>query len=408
MELKERRKCKRFKKEEDDMLRKAVETYGAGNWFVIAEQIPGRTYRQCHERWIKHLDPDINKSPWTSEEDQQLIKLQGKLGNKWAMIARHFKGRTDIQIRDECKFLQKRKIALEKAQKQTKLYQQNPQLYQVPTTVQKHQKQKKVYQPNPQSIQAASQTRKIKEYNTWASEEDDILRKAVETYGTGNWPKVAEQIPGRTARQCRERWKGFVDPNIKQDPWTPEEDQRLMWLYGILGGKWAMIAKQIKGRTDKQIKCRYRILQGKNTAFENAQEQTKLYQPNPQPIQQSVVPQTKRQFVIPQIKQQPVVPQTSTSQPLDSMPSGQSSQVESFSDVYDNVSNEINFVFKPSDNLFDGLDYTNGFSGGPFNETDTLSPLLTDATNDLDSVFEPSDNLFDGLDYTNGFRGGPF
>ena len=41
----------RFSQEEDDQLRRLVEANGIKNWSLIAEQMPGRTARQCRERW---------------------------------------------------------------------------------------------------------------------------------------------------------------------------------------------------------------------------------------------------------------------------------------------------------------------------------------------------------------------
>ena len=32
----------------------------------------------------------------------------------------------------------------------------------------------------------------------------------------------------------RERWHNQLDPNIRKDPWTPEEDQRLLMAYQVL------------------------------------------------------------------------------------------------------------------------------------------------------------------------------
>lgn len=36
----------------------------------------------------------------------------------------------------------------------------------------------------------------------WTDEELEQLRKALREYGT-NWPKIAEQIPGKTSQQCK-------------------------------------------------------------------------------------------------------------------------------------------------------------------------------------------------------------
>ena len=137
-----------------------------------------------------------------------------------------------------------------------------------------------------------------KENRRWTQEEDDMLRKAVETYGLENWPKVAEQIPNRTHRQCYDRWKYFLDPNINTNPWTPEEVQQLIELHKIYGDKWAMIARQFKGRTYLQIKHKWTSLRRKEAALKETREQTKVYQRNLQLIQPT--PQTTQQPVMPQ------------------------------------------------------------------------------------------------------------
>ena len=61
-------------------------------------------------------------------------------------------------------------------------------------------------------------------------------------------------LNGRTGKQCRERWLNHLDPSIRKDAWTPEEDSLLLRLHTTHGNSWAKIAKEMPGRTDNAIK----------------------------------------------------------------------------------------------------------------------------------------------------------
>jgi hypothetical protein len=41
------------------------------------------------------------------------------------------------------------------------------------------------------------------------------------------WALVAAELPGKTGQQCAQRWRHKVNPNIKKEKWTPEEDAQV-------------------------------------------------------------------------------------------------------------------------------------------------------------------------------------
>jgi len=89
-----------WSREEDHKLVELVNKYGIQDWSVIAEQMPGKTGNQCSQRWHKALDPKIIKGKWTETEDELLVALVQTHGKKWKYIAGFIPGRTGKQCRD--------------------------------------------------------------------------------------------------------------------------------------------------------------------------------------------------------------------------------------------------------------------------------------------------------------------
>ncbi len=66
-----------------------------------------------YSRWHNHLNPLINKNPWTNEENLRLFILHQHFGNKWAEIAKYFNGRSDNSIKNHWNSSMKKKFHLE-------------------------------------------------------------------------------------------------------------------------------------------------------------------------------------------------------------------------------------------------------------------------------------------------------
>ncbi len=118
--------------------------------------------------------------------------------------------------------------------------------------------------------------------------QDALLLRCVAKHGPKNWSLIARSIPGRTGKSCRlrcgrvlraglgsweptaaglhasgstfladcrrssrpktRRWLNQLNPNVKKDPFSGEEDAIIMAAHTLFGNKWASISKLLVGR----------------------------------------------------------------------------------------------------------------------------------------------------------------
>ena len=71
------------------------------------------------------------------------------------------------------------------------------------------------------------------------------------------WTNVADWLPGRIEKQCRERWHNHLNPWIKKGAWSHEEELILYLLNREKKNKWAEIAQELEFRSDNTIKNRW-------------------------------------------------------------------------------------------------------------------------------------------------------
>ncbi|KAL7713953.1 Trichome differentiation protein GL1 [Entamoeba marina] len=106
---KKRKKGTPWEIEEDHQLIEAVALFGTKHWVQIAQYIGTRNRKQCRERYINHINPSIDKKPWSEHEDFLVLQQYKLYGNKWGEINKSLKGRTARSIKNRYKLLEFKK-----------------------------------------------------------------------------------------------------------------------------------------------------------------------------------------------------------------------------------------------------------------------------------------------------------
>ena len=111
---------------------------------------------------------------------------------------------------------------------------------------------------NTQHHTAAASTARKPEKAKWSQQEDSVLQQAVSMHDGKNWKSIASFLKGKTEVQCLHRWTKVLNPSLTKGPWTEEEDRLVVELVEKHGAKkWSLIAQNLPGRIGKQCRERW-------------------------------------------------------------------------------------------------------------------------------------------------------
>jgi hypothetical protein len=86
--------------DEDEKLVKGIERYGT-RWSLVASVVQTRNSDQCAKRWTDTLNPAIDRTTWSSEADERLLRAVEEHGKVWTKIVKtYFPGRTGLSAKN--------------------------------------------------------------------------------------------------------------------------------------------------------------------------------------------------------------------------------------------------------------------------------------------------------------------
>ncbi|GLJ47520.1 hypothetical protein SUGI_1003450 [Cryptomeria japonica] len=89
----------------------------------------------------------------------------------------------------------------------------------------------------------------------WTAQEDFILSECIKIHGEGRWRSIPQKAGlKRCGKSCRLRWLNYLRPDIKRGDISPDEEDLILRLHGLLGNRWSLIAGRLPSRTDNEIK----------------------------------------------------------------------------------------------------------------------------------------------------------
>jgi hypothetical protein len=91
----------------------------------------------------------------------------------------------------------------------------------------------------------------------FSKQEDEALRELVRLHGDKDWRKIAANFPGRSLRQCRDRYKNYLSGTSPSLPWTFQEERLLIEKFREFGFNWVKVATAFPNRDNSDVRNRW-------------------------------------------------------------------------------------------------------------------------------------------------------
>eukprot|EP00934_Nitzschia_sp_Nitz4_P008988 Nitzschia sp. Nitz4//scaffold35_size145790//76406//77245//NITZ4_003031-RA/size145790-processed-gene-0.202-mRNA-1//1//CDS//3329549127//8978//frame0 len=103
-----KRRRQAWSKKEDDHLNVLVkwQPHSRIVWTDIARELnqrlnTSRSGKQCRERWLNHLRPNIKKGDWSPREESMIFTMHEQYGPKWTIMAKLLPNRSENDIKNK-------------------------------------------------------------------------------------------------------------------------------------------------------------------------------------------------------------------------------------------------------------------------------------------------------------------
>ena len=214
-----------MKARESNCAKEGGKAAGRISWLEVAKQVPGRSSKQCRDRWLS-INPDVDKREWTQEEDELLIALYQKYQNRWVKIASNFNGRNDNMIKSRFRALSRmgrvekafstRSPTSNKRSRGSSLSQSS-----FSSMTEKLQDTKQL-----RSFQSSGSTVSVASLLQWDDDEDKLLMELVKLVGTENWGVVVGHFHGRTQAEVQGRYSFLLGVLSRQKQIQQQQQQQ--------------------------------------------------------------------------------------------------------------------------------------------------------------------------------------